>query len=403
MPVAVGALHRHEVTGEPIFRLLAANFLEIVNSSRTLATGGSTHHENWGAPNALGHTLGPPPLGTVHQESCVTHNTLRLALDLFRHTRQPRYAEFAERLQLNGVLGTQRGTQPGQMLYFYPLGTGVKKSAAGIQLGTNGWSHPTEYFSCCMGTGIEAHARLQEAVFFHSASAAASSAAASSAAASSSASSAATATAAAAAAPTSAASTSAASAASTASTTTSTSTAFSDELWLVSFISSELRWPEQHLVATLRVQGPGDVPAGQACSATLTLQRKLNHAPSHVTPGPVAPAARRLHVRVPRWARNAAAAAVATQRRGSGDSDNDSGGGDGGLRVFLRDEEEAGGNEGGRAEEEEQRVRVDPNADFWSFAFSQRALSARRRVTLRFELPVALHVEPLKVKGGGGG
>eukprot|EP00966_Prymnesium_polylepis_P308789 7135429-Prymnesium_polylepis.3 len=81
----------------------------MLNQTRSYATGGSTHHENWGAPNMLGHLLGPPPLGTVHQESCVTHNTLRLATDLFRSTQQPRYAEYMERLQLNGVLGTQRG------------------------------------------------------------------------------------------------------------------------------------------------------------------------------------------------------------------------------------------------------------------------------------------------------
>ena len=116
----------------------------------------------------------------------------------------------------------------------------------------------------------------------------------------------------------------------------------------------------------------------------------------------------RLHVRVPRWARNAAAAAVAAQRHGDGGSDGGDGGGggggggDGGLRAFLRDEEEVGGDEVGRAMGEERRVRVDPNADFWSFAFSQRALSTRQRVTLRFELPVALHVEPLKVRRGGG-
>ena len=75
-----------------------------LNETRTLATGASTHHENWGAPNKLGHLLGPPPFGTVHQESCVTHNTLRLAIDLFRVTREPKYAEFVERLQLNGAL-----------------------------------------------------------------------------------------------------------------------------------------------------------------------------------------------------------------------------------------------------------------------------------------------------------
>ena len=123
VPIALGALHRHEVTGEPIFRLLSEQFLALLNSTRTYATGGSTHQEEWGKPNRLGHLLGAPPFGTVHQESCVTHNTHRLATDLFRATRQGRYADFMERLQLNGVMGTQRGSRPGQMLYFYPLGT----------------------------------------------------------------------------------------------------------------------------------------------------------------------------------------------------------------------------------------------------------------------------------------
>ena len=122
VPVALGALHRHEVTGEPIFRLLSEQFLTLINATRTYATGGSTHQEEWGEANRLGHLLGKPPFGTVHQESCVTHNTHRLATDLFRATREGRYADFMERLQLNGVMGTQRGSRPGQMLYFYPLG-----------------------------------------------------------------------------------------------------------------------------------------------------------------------------------------------------------------------------------------------------------------------------------------
>ena len=49
VPVALGALHRHEVTGEPIFRLLSEQFLSILNTTRTFATGGTTHNEVWGA------------------------------------------------------------------------------------------------------------------------------------------------------------------------------------------------------------------------------------------------------------------------------------------------------------------------------------------------------------------
>lgn len=180
-----------------------------------------------GAPNQLGHTLGPPPLGTVHQESCVTHNTLRLALGpgCSPRTRTgPRGPQLLTRARAGAVRwsrplphdapaalrrvsraaaaqrrarhtarlaawpGRLAATSPpsrpshrlsppalpvsspapreqrspsqpsipgsafslGQMLYFYPLGTGVSKAAAGIQLGTSGWSHPTNYFSCCM-------------------------------------------------------------------------------------------------------------------------------------------------------------------------------------------------------------------------------------------------------------
>ena len=303
VPIAIGALHRHEVTGEPVFRLLAENFLDLLNTTRTFATGGSSHHENWGSPNKLGHLLGPPPFGTVHQESCVTHNTLRLAIDLFRSTRLPQYADFIERLQLNGVLGTQRGTQPGQMLYFYPLGTGVSKKEAGINLGTSGWSHPTQYFSCCMGTGIEAHAKLQEATFFFAPPVTAAAAAASG------------------------------------------GPGSPADLWLVSLVPTELVWPEQRVRATLTANGALDVPSGTPCNATLTLTPlQLASPPERHGASDAAglPSSLRLKLRIPRWARAAAAAAALRD-----------GGGDGGLRGSVSGAVAAGS--------------TDLNVDFWSF------------------------------------
>ena len=39
IPVATGALHRHRITGEPIFRLLAANFLEVVSGAWEVGSG----------------------------------------------------------------------------------------------------------------------------------------------------------------------------------------------------------------------------------------------------------------------------------------------------------------------------------------------------------------------------
>ena len=66
------------------------------------------------------------------------------------------------------MLGTQRGTEPGAMLYFMPLGGGVSKRKPQSWRHT-GWSTPHGDFWCCQGTGIEAFARLAEHVFMTSA------------------------------------------------------------------------------------------------------------------------------------------------------------------------------------------------------------------------------------------
>ena len=55
------------------------------------------------------------------------------------------------------------------------------------------------------------------------------------------------------------------------------------ELWLVSFVSSELHWAEQNLRATLTVHGPGDVASGSPCSATLELSRATDGPPPPAT------------------------------------------------------------------------------------------------------------------------
>ena len=129
------------------------------------ATGGSTHNELWEAPGQLGHTLGHGGMRHEHAESCTTHNMVRLVGMLLRASGGAlAYADFVERALLNGVLGTQRGTEPGAMLYFMPLGSGVSKRKPQSWRHT-GWSTPFGDFWCCQGTGIEAFARLAEHIF----------------------------------------------------------------------------------------------------------------------------------------------------------------------------------------------------------------------------------------------
>ena len=105
-------------------------------------------------------------------ETCVAHNSMRVSRRLLQWSprsawsRKGAHAAYYERTLYNAVLGTQRGTRPGQMLYMFPMGSGVSK--AGIPNAPQGhhWSDDEHHFWCCQGSGIEAFARLADAIYW---------------------------------------------------------------------------------------------------------------------------------------------------------------------------------------------------------------------------------------------
>ena len=72
----------------------------------------------------------------------------QVSRNLFRWTKEVSYADYYERALTNGVLGIQRGTEPGLMIYMLPLGKGVSKAVT-----YHGWGTPYDAFWCCYGTG----------------------------------------------------------------------------------------------------------------------------------------------------------------------------------------------------------------------------------------------------------
>jgi DUF1680 family protein len=172
LPVLQGAHSRYEATGDATFRQLASFFVSLLLRTRTFASGGSSIGEYWPAANRLGELVSAGE-GTT-QESCSTHNMMRLVRGLLMTAPDDgealEHAEYHERALFNSVLGTQRGESPGEMLYWLPLGAGVSKMdrrhpqhADGQQ---HGWSIPHGDFWCCVGSGIEAFARLADSTFF---------------------------------------------------------------------------------------------------------------------------------------------------------------------------------------------------------------------------------------------
>ncbi|MGN6724847.1 MAG: beta-L-arabinofuranosidase domain-containing protein, partial [Tepidisphaeraceae bacterium] len=89
-------------------------------------------------------------------ESCVTHNMLRLTDTLYRWTGDAIYADFFERGYFNHVLAMQNRSELGGYLYDHPLGSCSRKV----------FGHSHDAFWCCYGSSIEAFSRLAAGIFY---------------------------------------------------------------------------------------------------------------------------------------------------------------------------------------------------------------------------------------------
>ncbi|KAJ0230718.1 Proline-tRNA ligase [Hirschfeldia incana] len=156
IPIVVGSQLRYEITGDPLHKEISMFFMDIVNASHSYATGGTSVGEFWQDPKRLATTL-----QTENEESCTTYNMLKVSRNLFRWTKEVSYADYYERALTNGVLGIQRGTEPGRMIYMLPLGKGVSKAVT-----YHGWGTPYDAFWCCYGTGVESFSKLGDSIYF---------------------------------------------------------------------------------------------------------------------------------------------------------------------------------------------------------------------------------------------
>ncbi|MEP7318169.1 MAG: beta-L-arabinofuranosidase domain-containing protein, partial [Panacibacter sp.] len=91
-------------------------------------------------------------------ETCNTYNMLKLTRHLFAVNPKAEYADYYERALYNHILATQE-KDSGMMCYFVPLRMGGQKS----------YSDKFNSFWCCVGSGIENHAKYSEAIYYRSA------------------------------------------------------------------------------------------------------------------------------------------------------------------------------------------------------------------------------------------
>jgi uncharacterized protein len=153
IPKLIGLARRYELTGDLADKTAAEFFWERVVHHHTYVNGGNSDGERFGAPDKLNDRLSENT-----SETCNTYNMLKLTRHLFEWRAAVEYADYYERALYNHILASQ-DPDDGMVCYYIPLKAGSQKE----------YSKPFDSFWCCVGTGMENHAKYGEAIYFHSA------------------------------------------------------------------------------------------------------------------------------------------------------------------------------------------------------------------------------------------
>ena len=156
IPKFIGAARQYELTGTESLKTAARFFWETVVRERSYAIGGHSDGEAFTPKATLSKALGPSTC-----ETCNTYNMLKLTRHLFCWEPKAEYADYYERALYNHILASQN-PETGMMCYYVPLKTGCAKG----RLNPTGFSTPEDSFWCCVGTGIENHAKHGDSIYF---------------------------------------------------------------------------------------------------------------------------------------------------------------------------------------------------------------------------------------------
>jgi len=151
IPKAIGAARDYELTGEKRYHDVASFFWERVAKHRSYVIGGNSDGESFFPPETFSKHLGP-----ASTETCNTYNMLKLTRHLFEWEPTVEKMDFYERGLYNHILASQ-DPATGGFCYYVPLRPGAFKT----------FSSPEESFWCCVGTGMENHAKYPDTIYFY--------------------------------------------------------------------------------------------------------------------------------------------------------------------------------------------------------------------------------------------
>jgi len=155
IPKIIGAAREYELTGDRRMRDIATFFWQRVAGHRSYVIGGDSDNEHFFAVTDF-----PKHLSSLTAETCNTYNMLKLTRHLFEWEPSAQTMDFYERALYDHILASQ-DPDTGMFTYFVPMVSGHFKT----------YSTPINSFWCCVGTGMENHAKYGDTIYFHSADA----------------------------------------------------------------------------------------------------------------------------------------------------------------------------------------------------------------------------------------
>jgi DUF1680 family protein len=163
IPQITGALETFRNTRELPYYLIARNFWEIVTNRYMYSIGGVAGARN--PNNAECFTAEPDTLwengfsAGGQNETCCTYNLLKLDRQLFMFDQSAQYMDHYEQGLYNHILASVAEHDPGNT-YHVPLNPGSQKRFGNATM---------TGFTCCNGTALESHTKLQDSIYFRSA------------------------------------------------------------------------------------------------------------------------------------------------------------------------------------------------------------------------------------------
>jgi hypothetical protein len=151
IPKMIGAARQYELTGDARDAGIATFFWQEVALHRSYVIGDHSDREHFFPTNDFAKHL-----SAETAETCNTYNMLKLTRHLFGWSPDAGAMDFYERALYNDILASQDPEQ-GMFVYLMSLKPGHFKT----------YSTPEDSFWCCVGTGMENHAKYGDTIYFH--------------------------------------------------------------------------------------------------------------------------------------------------------------------------------------------------------------------------------------------